>query len=391
MVDGVIGARRARQRRLVLSGLSLSLLLGVVLVVLSVAAVPASAELRTAAQSDPQDQTPSLENEPSPSDIEQVRISYDSGGTLALTMRFFRSVPASSIYNVSWTVEAGTAGGGCSYSSAQGARVHGFTGVSDTNYASMSVSGYTGSMAATRLLSADRRELTIQATHATLANRDFRCASAQTSFPDKYGHCGNRDCTYFAYSYTADDVPSFYFDGFAPTPAPPPVPTSSGAGSPTPRGPTAQCDDGQDNDGDGDTDYILDDDCDSRSDDSEASPPEPQCSDGKDNDADGQKDEEDWGCDSQEDNDERLTHVPTLTSTDARQFAKKALRAKYGRAFTSNKAYKRTCVPISRSRFQCRVSWLASAGRYSGIVKVWQTRSGEEVMWHTKVRVKRRG
>ena len=60
-------------------------------------------------------------------------------------MRFYVPVPASSMYNASWSVYSGD----CSDGTAQGARVFGFTPVEDNSYASLSVSGYTGSMDAT--------------------------------------------------------------------------------------------------------------------------------------------------------------------------------------------------------------------------------------------------
>lgn len=191
-------------------------------------ASPATAEVRAGDAWDAQEATPTLDGSPRQTDIERVWVSYDTAGSFSATIRFYEALPASSSYNVGvyatavetdpqfrdlWYCDTLSTGDPSFFADAA-------TGGGTAN---LSVWDYSGSVTATRSLSADGQELTLTASHAALANRDLRCVTATLSRPDPDGHCSPSlsDCRRISYSYTVDTVDEFYFRGYEPPSDPP--------------------------------------------------------------------------------------------------------------------------------------------------------------------------
>lgn len=216
-----------QKRELALATTLAILLLG------AITASVAAGDVRQGAQSDPADHTqPSLEGgSDSDNDIEQVRIQYDSTGTVHFTMRFYGPINGSRGRRATMFMSFAPEGSSDCGSFKDG-EVSTFFDVSpsETN-APFFVVGYSGTGEAPVTWSADRREATVTITNAAIANRDYQCGDGSVYRPDPYGHCGNSNCTYFSYSYPHDDLDWFWFSGFGPPPPP-------------------ACNDGQDNDGD---------------------------------------------------------------------------------------------------------------------------------------------
>ena len=240
---------------------------------------PAHAELRSGAQTDPQDQQPSLSG-PSKPDVQQVTVSYDtSSGAVAVTLRLFGLVADGQGRYLSLTISEQA--GDPSFPQYCGFGGRSLTVNADLTAPSagtLSASGFDGSLTMTPAVSADGHQITWSVTDARLAGRDLRCFDGATRIPDRYGHCGDTYCTYIAYSYVDDTLDSAgYFTGYAP---PPPAPKPA-------------CDNGLDDDHDGQADWPFDSDCINSQDTSEQQGP---CADGVDNDHDGRVDLKDPGC-----------------------------------------------------------------------------------------------
>ncbi|MDX6646756.1 MAG: hypothetical protein QOK40_2483 [Miltoncostaeaceae bacterium] len=172
---------------------------------LTLGATAALADVRGFAGEDPQDQAPALSG-PARPDVQQVRVGYDPAGTLTVTARFYAPIPATSIYNLSITVGEPAH---CS-SFGTGLDASFFTeGATTDRYPIFHLSGFTGLINPQRAVSADGLELTMSVTNPALANRDFTCGDAHTSFPDDVGHCGGTDCSYWSHTYVLDDVAVF--------------------------------------------------------------------------------------------------------------------------------------------------------------------------------------
>jgi hypothetical protein len=262
----------------------------------------ASAEIRTLAADDPQDAAPTVSGTPNNPDISGLEARYDSAGSLTITVRFYNdaaTIDRSQNYAFWGTFTLGGISGSgaqASCSSIPGSIYgqHHVYAASTVFYDRGSVSGYDGTLDFTRTTSPDNRTVTLTASSAAIANRDYRCMSYQLnarrySTPENIysNYDAGCDCWYTSGVIDVvgqrgqyDTIGAAFFDGYAPPPPP-------------------ACSDGQDNDGDGLTDYPSDSGCDSATDTSEEAPPpppKPACSDGQDNDGDGLADLKDPGC-----------------------------------------------------------------------------------------------
>lgn len=109
-------------------------------------------------------------------------------------------------------------------------------------------------------------------------------------------------------------------------------------------------------------------------------PPQPACSDGVDNDGDGQVDLQDWGCTDVNDNFEQLDAAgPLLTVADAKEYARRKLRQRFGTNFSSRTGYAITCGRTLRRQMICQTKWTVGSRRYRGPVRVTLTAIGENV------------
>lgn len=244
-------------------------------------ATSASAEVRGGTGSDPRDVPEAVSGGRQP-DIESVRVSYDSAGTLSATVRLFEAwTQTSQIYpNVGISVGSSSSpySYGCSTSGHGDVSMLGYLDPSSYSKGAASLWGYDGSIPAERTFSADGRETTYTVTAPQLAGRNYICATFISLFrSDPDGHCSPSlsNCERISYRYTGDTADEFFFDGH--TPARP------------------ACDDGVDNEGDGKVD-VADPDCDySSQGTSEGSPPT-ACANRRDDDGDGKVDRDDPGC-----------------------------------------------------------------------------------------------
>jgi thermitase len=67
----------------------------------------------------------------------------------------------------------------------------------------------------------------------------------------------------------------------------------------------------------------------------------------------------------------RSTPPPTLTNTEARSGARRALARAFKRSFAQGRAYSGRCQRASRTRFRCQVVWAYAQDDYYGTVAVW--------------------
>lgn len=211
----------------------------------------ARAEIRTAHVADPADAQPSVSGRPSQPDIEEVIATYDSAGSLSITARFYNAFSAVDTsenfdfwasFGVSTGSDRSWEPGTCSASFGPG-DVHGqhhvFSSVGTVFFDRASVTGYSGYLSFSRVVSPDQRSVTISATSPVLAGRDFRCleyelkSRARSTVSNPYSEwsegCG---CWYVnpvldwiggsgIYTGTSIEYPTsgVWFDGFTP-PAP---------------------------------------------------------------------------------------------------------------------------------------------------------------------------
>jgi hypothetical protein len=166
----------------------------------------AFADTRSGQGSKASDQPPALDGG-FVGDLGQVRVVYDTTGTLTATVRFYQPIPAEawSYYlevrvgegaNCATVVTAGEAVGTITPNPFPGQEFW------------VEVAGYQGGVTVPQTISADGRETSFTFSNPAISNRDLRCASADVLL-----------------NYAPHDLlPSFWFDGFAPAPPPPPLP-----------------------------------------------------------------------------------------------------------------------------------------------------------------------
>lgn len=165
----------------------------------------AYAETRIGQGSKPSDQPPALDGS-FVGDLQQVRITYDSSGTLTATVRFYQPIPSQAWrYGLEVKVGEGpTCVPAVMASEAIGtATPNPFPGQEFW----VEVAGYQGGTSVAQTISADMYETSFTFSNPAIANRDFRCASADI----------------FVNGASYDNLPTFYFDGYAPPPPPSPV------------------------------------------------------------------------------------------------------------------------------------------------------------------------
>lgn len=146
-----------------------------------------------------------------------------------------------------------------------------------------------------------------------------------------------------------------------------------------------ECIDGQDNDGDG---TIDDEDATCEFSNVEQALGS-ECEDLEDNDGDGDIDGEDFGC---TDDDEALETPPSLTRFNAHRYLRTALRAEFGRQWTTAEQTALHCTRrLSRLRFSCNPAWVSRSRRfvYDGLAQIWLRAEGEEVTWNYSWRIYR--
>jgi hypothetical protein len=192
----------------------------------------AHAAVRSITVQDPNDAPPALSG-PQDEDVRSATLSYDEAGSVTFTVSFFGSLNGSRHRDLS--ISADLAGKTSTYSS--GCDIldpnHAWVFVlPKSNYASLTLDGFTGSLSGSVALSTDGATFTATFAHPALANRDFRCGSV-----------GSLSYHYYSYSYC----------DFAGCPRSSAVVDTVGVGGWF-AGYAPACDDGQDNDGDGKVD-----------------------------------------------------------------------------------------------------------------------------------------
>lgn len=307
----------------------------------------ARAEVRGAVLADPQDQPASIDGVPHGADVESMRVQYDPSGTVTAVARFFG--PTAGDYRFLFTLTTGNAQNPCAGTTGPpGTTAYGGTytrsSSSDTPMGYLGLSDLTGDIPATVTISADKREVMVEATHPALANRDYTCANGETISDTSAYYSRACNCIRRAVDY--DDVPFFALVGgqaISKVVAPPPP----------------------------------------------APPAKTQCADGLDNDSDGQIDAaDDWGCVNQADNDERLTTTPLLPAADAKAAARAALRGRYKTVYTSGRSKRTACRRRSAQVFRCEVSWVRNGRRYAGTATITRARRGEDVVDRHRIAVR---
>ena len=81
---------------------------------------------------------------------------------------------------------------------------------------------------------------------------------------------------------------------------------------------------------------------------------------------------------------------PVMTLSAANGYARRALRTRYGRAFTKGKRFKRRCKRVNDPKFRCSVSWRYKRYAYKGSVRVYYLVRAGKVYWNAKYSVRRR-
>lgn len=254
---------------------------------------------------DPADGSATVSGQPTAPDVSRLDVDYDPAGAISLTVGFH--VPLDQIdtsqnyaffsnFTVGHVERANVYDSqsksirreyACS-TSAQGdlsGQHHVWNRYGYAFFDQATVTGYDGLLKFTRTMADDKKSITITASGAVIAGRDYNCATyivrGRRRGPAE--HIDTRydegcDCWYFARDYdvvgqprsAGDASPPLYFDGRTP----PPIPA---------------CDDGIDNDGDSYSD-LSDPGCSNDSNGTNEAAAVPECRDRRDNDGDGNTD-----------------------------------------------------------------------------------------------------
>ena len=218
----------------------------------------ASAEIRTLAIDDPQDAVPTVSGTPNSPDISRLEARYDSAGSLTITVHYYNdaaTIDRSQNYAFWGTFSIGgidTVGTqtGCAAIPGSIYGQHHVYATSTSFYDRASVSGYDGTLDFTRTTSPDNRTVTLTASPASIANRDYRCMNYQLnarrySTPENIysNYDAGCDCWYTSGVIDVvgqrgqyDTIGAAFFNGYQPPPPP-------------------ACSNGIDDDGDGLIDY----------------------------------------------------------------------------------------------------------------------------------------
>jgi secreted trypsin-like serine protease len=76
--------------------------------------------------------------------------------------------------------------------------------------------------------------------------------------------------------------------------------------------------------------------------------------------------------------------LPTMTSSSAHTYTRAALAEAFGRTFVRGLHYTARCSRISRTRFDCAVTWSNQPNDYSGQVTVYYLASQGALHWHDR-------
>lgn len=235
-----------------LGGLIKRAALGAVLATLCVAPA-AQAEIRTITVQDPADATPTVSGIPSNPDIQQVIGTYDSAGTLTLTVGFYHPLGELDLsqnykFFVNFDVGEGSpeyGDPGSCYPGGGPATLYGQHNILGSFYNRATVVGYDGYLYFNLSESPDKKWFSISASSPVLANRNYRClrytlyARSRSSISNLNSeYDAGCDCWYVSPAldtirgeiyYGSSRAKGVWFDGFQPpppTPPPPPVPAA---------------------------------------------------------------------------------------------------------------------------------------------------------------------
>lgn len=253
-------------------------------VVLLLVPMAARAEVRAGVGNDGRDVPESLSGPREP-DIERVHVSYNTTGSLAVTVRVFEPWTATTQEYPYFRLRLGSTHE--PYEASQywcASNVEGdatLRGLIDPNRlaeSELTLYGYAGELPVNASVSTDGLETTFTVSAAQLAGRNYICVEGMALYrPDPWGHCWPSldNCRDIRFEYYGDWVDEFFFPGLTP--------------------PKPACDDGIDNDDDGKADYPGDSNCYWRSGTSEG-PLRSACNNNRDDDGDGDIDRQDPGC-----------------------------------------------------------------------------------------------
>jgi hypothetical protein len=138
----------------------------------------ALADTRQGSVDDPRDTPQDVNGNYNHQDVQQVRVLYDTVGTLRVTVRFYAPIPTlPRMYpRPRFYLTIGSSIDGCTSSDSHDASVS-MPVDTNTGDGSITIDGLEGSIPASRTISADGTEVQIEATHQALANRGYKCAS----------------------------------------------------------------------------------------------------------------------------------------------------------------------------------------------------------------------
>lgn len=152
------------------------------------AANSAAADVRTATVDDPQDTPVDVNGNYNHQDIQQVRVAYDTAGTLQVVVRFYAPVPPASSSSsfdrpyFSFTLGSGVSSCTSDSDSSFDADVSFSVDDGDSSEDSIRIAGLEGAIVPTRSVSPDGREVSIQVTHPALTNRGYKCGTSGDLF-----------------------------------------------------------------------------------------------------------------------------------------------------------------------------------------------------------------
>ncbi|HEX8745151.1 MAG TPA: hypothetical protein VF712_18645 [Thermoleophilaceae bacterium] len=137
----------------------------------------ASADVRSSSIDDPRDTPVDVNGNYNHQDVQQVRVSYDTAGTLTVTVRFFAPVPPSPSYR-SFDLTLGSGLDPCTtYGNGDDASMSFSATRANSSSDSVRIRNLEGSIPVTRTVSDDGHEITATATHPALANRAYKCSA----------------------------------------------------------------------------------------------------------------------------------------------------------------------------------------------------------------------
>lgn len=294
------------------------------------------AEVRSVAVDDPADATPTISGTPNNPDVSKVTASYDSAGSITMTIDFYNAYTALdysqnyafwSNFSFGGPYQADDPGTSCS---AVISGQHHVYATSTVFFDRATVSGFDGYLSFTRTASPDNKSITLTASSPSLANRDIRCmtytlkarrrSTASNINSDYDSGC---DCWYVgslldvtgesANQYSIEGT--IWFPGMKPqAPLPVTVPTT------TPPSSTSSA---------------------------------PQSGES--------------------------APLPKLTTKDAKMYAAKAIGRRFGKKSVKRSA---TCRPVDKTSSRCKVAWRTGTYTYRGTARIYYSLEKGKVFWN---------